>query len=119
MVKELVDLDKLKLIYNAIDEKFGENIKIIDVREITTLTDYFVITNGKNSKQIDGICEGVKNALGKISVFATNVEGYGSNWTLMDYNFAFIHVFSQEERENYELERLWSDGEFLSAELFV
>lgn len=118
MVRETKDMEKLKIVFEAIEEKFGENIKIIDVRDITSLTDYFIITNGKNTKQNDAICESIKEQLGKIDIFATNVEGYGSSWTLIDFNFAFIHIFDKEARETYELERLWSDGEFLDVELF-
>lgn len=114
----ITNLEELKTIYTAIDEKQGEDIKVIDVRGLTSLTDFFIITNGKNPKQIDAICDSVKNELAKVDITTENVEGYGSNWALLDYDFAFVHVFSKEARENYELERLWSDGNFLDVELF-
>lgn len=118
MDNKITNLEELKIIFNAIEEKQGEEIKVIDVREITSLTDYFIITNGKNTNQIDAICESIKTELNKKDVFSLNVEGYGSNWTLLDYGFAFIHIFSKEARDTYELERLWSDGNFLDMELF-
>ncbi|MFV0504155.1 MAG: ribosome silencing factor [Lachnospirales bacterium] len=109
-------LKELKQIYKAIDDKMGENITIIDISKISSLCDYFIITNGNNVKQQDAIATNIKDELGKLNIIAMDSEGSGSDWTLLNYGFAFIHIFHKESRELYELERLWSDGDFINME---
>ena len=96
----------------ALDEKKGREISAIEITEITTLADYFVIATGGSSTQINALCDAVEKALkeqaGEVPLHR---EGHRDcTWVLLDYGCLAVHVFSQEAREFYDLERLWSDG---------
>ena len=96
----------------ALDEKKGREISAIEITEITTLADYFVIATGGSSTQINALCDAVEKALkeqaGEVPLHR---EGHrDGTWVLLDYGCLAVHVSSQEAREFYDLERLWSDG---------
>lgn len=100
-----------KIAYNAIDDKKGIDISVIDISEISILADYFIIAGGSNINQIKAIADNVMEELGKAGLHAKNVEGYSNaNWILMDYNDVIIHIFNQDDRLFYDLERIWRDG---------
>lgn len=96
--------------YNALDEKKAEDIKIIDISGISVIADYFIIANGNNPNQLDAMTDNVEKKLSEAGVYPRQTEGAGTSWTLMDYNDIIIHIFSKEDREFYDLERVWSDG---------
>ena len=100
-----------KIIYRAIDAKQGCDIRIIDISEISTLADYFIIANGTNSSQVQAMADSVQDALGRAGYLTKNVEGYESaNWILLDFGDIIVHVFDSENRVFYDLERIWRDG---------
>ena len=96
----------------ALDGKKGEEIKIMEVTELTTLADYFVIATCGSNTQINALCDAVEKALKEQAGEAPlHREGHrDGTWVLLDYGCLAVHVFSQEAREFYDLERLWSDG---------
>ncbi len=96
----------------ALDEKKGKEISAIEITEITTLADYFVIATGGSSTQINALCDAVEKALKEqAGESPLHREGHrDGTWVLLDYGCLAVHVFSQEAREFYDLERLWSDG---------
>ncbi|MFI3207709.1 MAG: ribosome silencing factor [Eubacteriales bacterium] len=97
--------------YAALDEKQGEDIRVIDISEITIIADYFIIANGNNESQVRALVDNVEEALEKAGFTVKQREGYGaSNWTLLDFGDIIIHVFDKENRLFYNLERIWSDG---------
>ena len=102
----------------AASAKGGEETVIIEVGEVLAITDAFVITSGRNSRQVKTIAEEVESRLkagGGISPL--RVEGLGdSQWILIDYGDLVVHVFLDETREYYDLERLWSDAPRLAWE---
>ena len=101
----------LKAIYKALDEKKAENIKIIDIGSISVMTDYFIITNGNNQPQVDALVDAVEEALLNVGLKDVKVEGGKNNgWTLIDAGNMIIHIFTKENRDFYDLERIWSDG---------
>lgn len=101
----------LQTIYNAISDKKGERIKIIDISNISVIADYFVIVNGTNKNQVQAISDNVLDELIKVNVKPSRIEGYNTaGWILMDYNDVIIHIFSKDDRFFYDLERIWSDG---------
>ncbi len=105
-----------KKAYEYIDEKKGIDIKIIDISKISVLADYFIIAGGSNMKQIQSIADNIEEKLGKQGIAPKSVEGYqGSNWILMDYRDVIIHIFNQEDRLFYDLERIWMDGNVIEA----
>ncbi len=109
---------KMALIaYDALDDKKAENISMIDIAEISTLGDYFIIANGHNRNQVQAMADAVEEELGKAGFLPKQIEGYQTaNWILLDYRDVIIHVFSEEDREFYDLERIWRDGKPVSRE---
>ncbi len=96
----------------ALDSKKGTNIKVMEVTELTSLADYFVICTGGSTTQINALCDCVEE---KLEVEGGEKplrrEGHrGGIWVLLDYGCVVVHVFNDEAREFYDLERLWNDG---------
>jgi ribosome-associated protein len=93
----------------AIQEKQGRNIRVLDLREVTSFTDFFIITNGSNMRQNMAICDEVEGRLKReMGDRPTNIEGYNAGeWILMDYGDYIVHIFSEEKRSYYDLERLY------------
>lgn len=113
-------LEMAKLAINALDDKKGEDIKIIDISEISVLADYFIIASGSNRSQVQAMIDNVTEQLGRAGYNAKQTEGYDSaNWVLVDYNDIIVHVFDKENRLFYDLERIWRDGKVLDAEEFM
>ena len=105
-----------KKIYNYIDEKKGIDIRIIDISKISVLADYFIIAGGSNLRQVQTIADNVEEKLGKEGVEPKNIEGnHNSNWILMDYRDVIVHIFNQEDRLFYDLEKIWMDGKVVEA----
>ena len=100
-----------KLAYEALEDKKGENIKIIDISGVSVIADYFVIANGSNQNQVKALIDNVEEFLAKENVFVKQREGYTTgNWVLLDFEDIIVHVFDKENRLFYDLERIWRDG---------
>lgn len=97
----------------AADDKKASDIQVLDVRELTVIADYFVICSGTSETQVKAIANGIEEDLSeKKDIHPQKIAGkQGARWILMDYADVIIHVFHKEEREFYELERLWADAE--------
>lgn len=105
------------LAYDAIDEKKGESISVIDIANVSVLADYFIIASGSNVNQVQAIADNVQERLYKAGYQECRVEGYQSGqWILLDFGCIVVHVFSREDRRFYDLERIWRDGKFLERE---
>ena len=103
-----------KIAYEALDEKKGEDIKVIDISEISVLADYFVIANGGSDSQVRALVENVEEKLSKEGYEAKQREGYGlGSWVLLDFGNIIVHVFDEENRLFYDLERIWKDGKLI------
>ena len=96
----------------ALDSKKGGEIKVMEVTDLTSLADYFVICTGSSNTQINALCDAVEEKLAEdAGEKPLHREGHrGGVWVLLDYGCLVIHVFDTEAREFYGLERLWSDG---------
>ena len=106
-----------KLAYKALDDKKGEDIKVIDISEISVLADYFIIANGSNDSQVRALVENVEDELSKAGFEVKQREGYGlGNWVLLDFGSIIVHVFDKENRLFYDLERIWRDGKSVDVE---
>ena len=106
-----------KIACNALEEKKAEDIQVIDISEVSTIADYFLIATGTNTNQIQALVDAVDEALVKNGQSARQVEGSrNSSWVLMDYNDIIIHLFSREDRLFYDLERIWKDGKTIGAD---
>ncbi len=95
----------------ASQDKKAAGIIVLDLSEISSFTDYFVIMNGNSDKQNIAICHSVARALKKANFKPLSIEGLDkAEWVLMDYGSFIIHIFSEQAREYYSLEKLWGDG---------
>lgn len=100
-----------KIAYHALDEKKGEDIRIIDIAGISVLADYFIIANGSSESQVQAMVDNVEEEMHKAGYSLKQREGYGSgNWVLLDFGDVIVHVFDKENRLFYDLERIWRDG---------
>ena len=107
----------VKLAYQALDDKKGEDIQVIEIKDISVIADYFIIANGVNSPQVDALVDAVKEKLGRQGYEPMRIEGNRSgSWVLLDYGDVIVHVFSKEDRLFYNLERIWRDGKIISKE---
>ncbi len=94
----------------ALDSKKGKDIRVLYTADQTTLADYFIICNGTSNTQVKALADAVEEAMSQQGEEPHHVEGHrGGQWTLLDYSSVVIHVFTEEAREFYSLERLWSD----------
>lgn len=104
---------------NAMEDKKAEDIKIIEIGELSPIGDYFVIASGSNINQVQAIVDNVDEALHRAGFPVKQVEGYDAgNWILMDYGDIIVHVFDRENRLFYNIERIWRDGKEESLESF-
>ncbi len=98
-------------IVSLMEEKKARDISTIDIENITEIADYFVICSGTSTTHIKSIADELEFKLGEMGLNALHKEGYATaRWILLDYADVVIHVFHQEDRGFYNLERLWSDG---------
>lgn len=105
------------LAVNALEDKKAEDIRIIDISEISTIADYFIIADGSNKSQIQAMADNVSEVLGRAGVTVRQIEGYqNANWILMDFQDIIIHIFDRENRLFYDLERIWRDGVLIEKE---
>lgn len=102
----------MKKAVKALDDKKGQDIKVIDIRGISQITDYFVICSGTSSTHVKALGDEVEYQLGGHEAdIGFHKEGYGSGtWVLMDYKDIIVHIMFGETRDFYNLEHLWSDG---------
>ena len=100
-----------KLAISALEDKKAEDIRVIDISEVSVMADFFLIANGSNRSQIQAMADNVEEVLGKAGYLLRQVEGYNTaNWILMDFGDVIIHIFDKENRLFYNLERIWRDG---------
>lgn len=98
-------------------EKKAEQVVIMDLRKVTSITDYFVVCSGDSDIQVKAICEHITEQLEQKDIKIWHVEGYqAANWILMDLVDVVIHIFKPEVREYYSLERLWGDAKITKVE---
>lgn len=104
-------LEIVKKAVEALEDKKAEDIKVIDISEVSSIADYFIIANGSNANQLAAMQDAVDEAMYKAGLHARQVEGnMNSTWILIDYNDVIVHLFSKEDRLFYDLERIWKDG---------
>ncbi|MFR2136891.1 MAG: ribosome silencing factor [Pseudoruminococcus massiliensis] len=113
----MTSLETAKMAVKALDSKKALDIKVIKIQDISAIADYFVIATGTSSTHVKALADEVEAQLDEAGISVSHVEGYRSNsWILLDYVDVVIHVFSDEAREYYDLERLWQDGEIIDIE---
>lgn len=107
----------VRIAYDALDEKLGQDIEILKIDEISVIADYLLIASGNNQNQINARTDLVEEKLAEAGFHSKRIEGNkNSTWVLMDYGDVIVHVFSKEDRLFYDLERIWRDGKKIARE---
>lgn len=108
-------------VVKAADDKKAQDIKILDLKEVSPITDYFMICTGSSSTQTKAIADNIEEEIEKKQgIRILRKEGYQQgNWILLDYGSVVAHIFKPEEREFYNIERLWGDARQLETEQFL
>ena len=100
-----------RMAIHALEDKKAEDIRVIDISEVSVIADYFIIASGSNRNQVQTLCDNVQETLGRAGYPEKQTEGYQTaNWILMDFGDVIVHIFDRENRLLYDLERIWRDG---------
>lgn len=103
--------DMVRIAYNALDDKQGEDIRVLDISGISVIADYFLIAHGNNPNHVRALIDFTEEKLNKAGYDTKNIEGnHNGSWVLMDFKDIIVHVFEKESRMFYDLERIWADG---------
>lgn len=106
-----------KLVIKALEDKKAEDIKVIDISNVSVIADFFIIASGNNRNQVQALADNVDETCGRAGYPVKQVEGYDSaNWILMDFSDVIVHIFSKEDRLFYDLERIWRDGKIIDID---
>ena len=106
-----MSLAKTTRIARILDEKIGKDITILNISNVSSFADYFVLCSAEASTQVKALADEVEYKLDEMGISVSHIEGYRSNsWILLDYVDVIVHIFDKEARDFYDLERLWQDG---------
>ena len=113
----MTSYESAMLLANTLDGKKGEEIKVLKTEGLTTLADYFVICTATSTTQIKAMSDACEEAMEKHGERVHHIEGHrGGTWLLMDFSAVVVHIFMDEARKFYDLERLWGDAEEIPLE---
>lgn len=108
----MTSLEIAKESVKILDNKKAQDLKVIGIKDISVIADYFVITTGTSSTHVKALADEVEFQLKQIGISPAHIDGYRSNtWIILDYSDVIIHVFTPDARDFYNLDRLWQDGE--------
>ena len=108
----MTSLETAKLAVKILNSKKGIDIKLIKIDGVSSIADYFVISTGSSSTHVKTLADEVEVKLDEAGISVSHIDGHRSDtWIVLDYVDVIVHVFSEEAREYYNLERLWQDGE--------
>lgn len=103
-------LEMARIVRQALEDKKGEEVTVLDISKVSVMADYFVIANGNSDSQVRALIENVDEKMQAAGYTLKQQEGKGGAWVLMDYGDVIVHIFDKENRLFYNLERIWSDG---------
>ncbi len=107
----------VRLVVDAVEDRKGTGITVLDLRGVNDATDFFVLASGTSDAHVRGLCDAVLERLGKHGIRAHHVEGVtGGRWVLIDFVDFVVHLFHPQARAFYQLERLWSDAPVMLQE---
>ena len=114
-----MSLDIVKKIVKALDDKKGNDIKVIKIDELTIVADYFIIATANSNTHVRALAEEVEYQLEEAGIPADHVEGRATGWVLLEYKGVVVHIFLEEARNYYNLERLWEDAKKIDINEFL
>lgn len=106
-------LDMAYIARHALEDKKGEDVRVLDISQVSVMADYFVITNGTSDSQVRALVDNVDEKMHEAGYELKQQEGRGGTWVLMDYGDVIVHIFDKESRAFYNLERVWNDGKIV------
>ena len=110
----------VRLACGALEAKKAVDIKVIDIHQVSVVADYFIISTANNPNQVQAMVDHVEETMGRAGYELKHVEGArGSSWILMDFGDVILHIFDEENRLFYDLERIWRDGVLVDAKTFT
>lgn len=113
-------LELTKQIVKTLDAKKADQIEVIEIGDLTIISDYFVIASTKNTTHVKALADEVEFVLKEQGIMPDRVEGYQhANWIILDYREVVVHVFYEETRNFYHLEKLWGDGKRIDVETLL
>ena len=104
-------IDILSVAANALNEKKAKEIAAVKVGDLTIIADYFLMCTATSSTHVRALCDEVEDALEKQGLRPHHIEGRTTGWTVLDYGSVLVHIFTRNDREFYDLDKMWSDGE--------
>lgn len=111
MTEKFTTEELIKKIVKVLNDKKGIDIVLIDIRGLSSFADYFINVTAGNTRQLETIVDEIHKQLVKIGISPSNVEGKSnSGWILVDLGDIIVNVFGNEEREKYQIEKIWNDG---------
>ena len=103
--------ETVKMICHALEEKKAEDVRVIDIHNVSLIADYFIVSHGNNQNHLLAMQDEVDRIMYQNGIHAAQIEGNrSSTWILMDYGDVIVHLFSKEDRLFYNLEKIWQDG---------
>lgn len=106
----MTSLEKAKNIAKILDKKKAIDIVGIETKELTVMSDYFIIASGTSNTHVRSLADEVDDEMKKLGVEVDHIEGRATGWILLDYNDVLVHIFQPESRQYYNIERLWNDA---------
>ena len=114
-----MSLDIVKKAVKALDDKKANNIEVIKIDELTIVADYFIIATANSNTHVRALADEVEYQLEEAGIMPDHIEGRSTGWVLLEYAGVVVHVFLEESRNYYNLERLWEDGTKIDVSQFL
>lgn len=102
--------EQLQCAVRALDAKIASDINVLRIEEITTLAEYFIICTGNSNTHVNTLKEAVEQKFDEAGIAPHHIEGHGGTWVLMDYGSIIVHIFTEEGRKFYQLDKVWADA---------
>ncbi len=114
-----MSVDIVKKIVKALDDKKGNDIQVIKIDELTIVADYFVLATANSNTHVRALADEVEYQLEEAGIKADHIEGRATGWVLLEYQGVVVHIFLEESRNYYNLERLWEDAAKIEVSQFL